>query len=228
MTSSSSVSSVRSASQVSRAALAWSVARFVLGVLMVGSLGYALSLSGDEFGWLSRLFVWVLVTILADELGGWFGYLALAAGVLPLVLGLPIAQWAVLFPLIGGALFATLLIKHSGGALVLPFAGALFAATLLGVDFIGDKLDPSLSLVHNKSMQQTALVAMVVGLGFSFVRQLGVYLWNAVSDYRARRTVVTRKTAAVPVLDLQLDTQTEPQKQESSTSNEQSKDHSKK
>lgn len=135
-------------------------------------LAYLLGTPGKDTSWLSLVFAWVLLTIFADELAGWFGYIALALGVLPLLVHTPPEQWYVVLPLVGGALFALLIIKHSGGPFVLPFGAALFAGTLLGAAKVGAKLDPNLKLVSQPDFQKMALTAMLIGVGFSFLRQL--------------------------------------------------------
>ncbi|MFC6660204.1 hypothetical protein [Deinococcus multiflagellatus] len=46
---------------------------------MLGLLAYFMWTPGE---WTTRLFAWVLLTILADEFGGWYGYAGLAMGAL--------------------------------------------------------------------------------------------------------------------------------------------------
>lgn len=93
-------------------------------------------------------------------------------------------------PLVGGALLALLLVKHSGGLFVLPFAGAVYALPLLAIARFGTKLDPELTLPAKSTFQRAALLAMVAGLAFSFVRQLvGVLL-----RYSARKRVTQTTT----------------------------------
>ncbi len=117
------------------------------------------------------------LVILADEFGGWFGYLGLLLGGLGYFSpSLPPAQWLIILPLVGGALMALLLVKHSGGVLVLPFAGLIFAGTLLAVARFGSKFDPTLKLPSNDTFLRSALIAMAAGLAFSLVRQL-IGLW---------------------------------------------------
>ncbi|MFC6660203.1 hypothetical protein [Deinococcus multiflagellatus] len=55
---------------------------------------------------------------------------------------------------------------------VLPFAGLLFAGTLLGAARLGTKLDPGLTLPARVDFQRTALVALALGLLVSAVRQI--------------------------------------------------------
>ncbi|GHF48170.1 hypothetical protein HNQ07_002681 [Deinococcus metalli] len=154
------------------------------GVMTLFALAYYMWTPGE---WPNELLVWVLLTILADEFGGWFGYAGLLLG------GLgyfspepPPAQWLVILPLIGGVLFAALLIKHSGGPFVLPFAALLYAGVLFVVGRYGLKVDPQLNLPANETFQRTALLAMGVGLGFSFVRQLIGIIARAVARRQAR------------------------------------------
>nr|WP_246580272.1 hypothetical protein [Deinococcus aestuarii] len=147
--------------------------------------------------WPMRLLFWVGLTILADEFGGWFGYLGAALGGLPFfVPALLTSQWAVIVPLVGGALLALLLVKHSGGAFVLPFAAAVFALPLLAVGRYGTKLDPELTLPANATFQRTALTAMLAGLAFSFVRQLVGVAWRYGRRRRARRAALATAEAA--------------------------------
>ena len=144
--------------------------RVFAGLALLGVLAYLLWTPGE---WTTKLMAWVLVTLLADELGGWFGYIGLGLGVLGLLAPeTPLAQWLVIFPLIGGALMALLLVKHSGGAFVLPFGALLFAAVVLGVGRYGAKIDPNLKLPANESFQLAAILPMLAGVAFSFVRQL--------------------------------------------------------
>lgn len=160
--------------------------RLFSGLALLGSLAYLMWNHGE---WPAMLMAWVLLVLVADELGGWFGYLGLLLGALPFVApGEPPAQWMIIVPLVGGALMALLLVKHSGGPLVLPFAGLLFAGTLLAAGRFGLKIDPQLTLPANAQFQRTALAAMTMGLALSFVRQVA----EAVLRRRARRLVEQR------------------------------------
>lgn len=178
----------------------WTVLRLLGGWAMLALLAYLLWTPGNPVvggGWAERLLAWVLLTILADEFGGWFGYFGVLLGGLPFFapgeLG---TQWPVILPLVGGALLALLLVKHSGGAFVLPFAAVIFALPLLAVGRYGTKLDPGLTLPGTATFQRAALSAMVAGLAFSFVRQLvGV----AVRYSRRRRAARSAALAAARV-----------------------------
>ncbi|WP_240730750.1 hypothetical protein [Deinococcus sp. S9] len=170
----------------------WMLLRLLGGWALVALLAYSLWSPGD---WVTQLLAWVLLTILADEFGGWFGYIGALLGGLPFFApGGAAAQWTVIVPLVGGALLALLLVKHSGGAFVLPFAGVIFALPLLVLARYGTKLDPSLTLPANETFLRTALTAMLAGLAFSFVRQLAGVVWR----YRARRRA-TRVAAGTVV-----------------------------
>ncbi|PTA69054.1 hypothetical protein [Deinococcus arcticus] len=139
------------------------------GVLVLGLLAYFMWTPGE---WTTRLFAWVLLTIVADEFGGWYGYGGLALGALGYLSPVtPPEQWSVILPLVGGALGGLLLLKHSGGLFVLPFAGVLFAGTLLVAARLGTRLDPELTLPARVEFQRTALVALGLGLLVSAVRQ---------------------------------------------------------
>lgn len=154
------------------------------GLMTLFALAYFMWTPGE---WPTMLLVWVLLTLLADEFGGWFGYIGLVLGGLGYFSpDQPAAQWLVILPLVGGALFAVLLIKHSGGPFVLPFAAVLYTGVLLGVARYGLKVDPQLNLPANATFQRTALLAMAVGLGISFVRQLTGIIYRAVIRRQAR------------------------------------------
>lgn len=149
--------------------------RLFTGWMLLFVLAYFMWVGGE---WPTKLLAWVLLAILADEFAGWFGYIGLLLGGLGYFSPTPPPdQWVVILPLVGGALFALLLIKHSGGPLVLPFAGALFAGTLFVAAKFGLKFDPALKLPSNETFLRSAMLAMLVGLGVSFVRQfIGLYL----------------------------------------------------
>lgn len=145
------------------------------GLVTLGVLAYFMWTPGE---WPVRLMAWVFLVILADEFGGWFGYLGLLMGGLGyLSPTAPPPEWLIILPLVGGALFALLLVKHSGGPFVLPFAGLLFAGTLLAVSRFGPKFDPKLTLPTTDEFLRAAILAMLVGLAVSFVRQfVGMFL----------------------------------------------------
>ncbi|WP_229780674.1 hypothetical protein [Deinococcus malanensis] len=144
--------------------------RVFTGLTLLGILAFLMWAPGQ---WPVMLFTWVLLVILADELGGWFGYLGLLLGGLAFLApgGAP-PQWPVIVPLVAGPLMGLLLIKHSGGPFVLPFGGLLFAGTLLVTARFGPRIDPQLTLPANVEFQRTAILAMLAGLAFSFVRQV--------------------------------------------------------
>lgn len=160
-----------------------------LGTRMVGgllTLGLLLAALGSGLEWPNALFLWVLLTIVADEFGGWFGYIAAFMGLLTL-LGFghqPAENWRIILPLVGGGLLALLVVKHSGGWGVLPFAAAVFALPVIAASQFGELLDPNLLLVADPDLVRSALLAMVVGMGLSLVRQL--ILW--IVDLAGRRT----------------------------------------
>jgi hypothetical protein len=171
--------------------------RLLGGWAVVALLAYFMWMPGD---WPTRLLAWVGLTILADEFGGWFGYIGAALGGLAFFApAAPPAQWAIIVPLVGGALLALLLVKHSGGPFVLPFAAAIFALPLLAVGRFGTRIDPELTLPANATFQRTALTAMLAAVAFSFVRQL----ISVLLGYRARQRVLRASLPATPVsLDL--------------------------
>mgnify|MGYP007116556971 CR=1 FL=1 len=178
----------------------WTFLRLLGGWLTVAALAYLLWMPGEEFGWLKMMFNWVLLTLLADEFAGWFGYMGLALGVLPFLYAGTPEQWFVIFPLIGGALFALLIMKHAGGPFVLPFAGALFAGAILLAQKLGDMLGTPIKLVSNPELERRALLAAAIGLAFSFVRQLvGMLLRWQKRRRAAAVTVTTVTTTPAPV-----------------------------
>lgn len=169
----------------------WTALRLLAGLVLLAALAYFMWTPGD---WPTRLFAWVLLTILADECAGWFGYTGLALGALAFFApSAPPEQWTLIVPLVGGALFALLLLKHSGGPFVLPFAAVIFAGALYATGRFGLKIDPALTLPANTTFQRSAVVPMLLGLGFSFVRQL---VGNALR-FAARRRA---GRAAAPVV----------------------------
>lgn len=102
--------------------------------------------------WYLKLGGWVLLTWLADECGGWFGYTVAVLGAAPFFAGLlgygalaPV-QWAVLYPLVLTGLLSALLVKHAGGPLLLPVALALLVAPILVARVLGPQLDAGITL----------------------------------------------------------------------------------
>lgn len=175
----------------------WTFLRLLGGWLTVAALAYLLWMPSQDFGWIKMMFVWVLLTLLADEFAGWFGYMGLALGVLPFLYSGTPEQWFVVFPLIGGALFALLIMKHSGGPFVLPFGAVLFVGAILASAKFGVKLDPSLKLPASRSFQEAAVLPMLGVVGFSFLRQLISMLWRWNARRRASRVLIS-SAAAVP------------------------------
>lgn len=176
----------------------WTFLRLLGGWATVAALAYLLWMPSKDSGWPTMLFGWVLLTLLADEFAGWFGYIALALGILPLLHAETAPeQWFIILPLIGGALFALLIMKHSGGPFVLPFGALLFAGTIIGAAKFGVKIDPSLKLPASSTFQHMALLPMLVMVSFSFVRQLISKLlrWQAARRARAAAVAVTTTPA---------------------------------
>ncbi len=149
--------------------------RLVWGFALLALLAYTLWQPGD---WPQKLGLWVLLTLLADEAGGWFGYLGAAAGGLPFFSNhAPPEQWFIILPLVGAALIAALIVKHSGGLLVLPFSLAIFALPIVAAQKLGPTLDTTLTLPGNATFQRESLGMAAVALAFSFVRQgVGLFL----------------------------------------------------
>lgn len=180
----------------------WIFLRLLGGWATVAALAYFLWIPNKDWGWLTLLFGWVLLTLLADEFAGWFGYFGLALGILPFFWKTPPEQWYVVFPLLAGALFALLIVKHSGGPFVLPFGAAIYAGAILGVGKLGEKLDPSLTLFNSPIFHRTALMAMAIGVGFSFLRQLISMIWRWYKARQARniaKSVITTPAASTVV-----------------------------
>lgn len=170
----------------SRAGL-WTFLRLLGGWASVAILAYLLGVPSGDFGWVKMIFAWVLLTLIADEFAGWFGYIGLALGALPF-LHTPPEQWFTLFPLLFAALFALLLVKHSGGPLVVPFAALLFIGTIVGAEKLGIKMKIPLALLSNPEFRRAATVPMLAVMSFSFVRQLVSVGWR----WQAQRRLVPR------------------------------------
>lgn len=168
--------------------------RFFAGLALLAGLAFFLWTPGE---WQNKLFAWVLLTILADECAGWFGYAGLGLGLLVLIApGTPPEQWFVILPLIGAALFALLLLKHSGGPLVLPFAGLIFTGAVLAADRVGQMLDTPIKLLGSPEFQRMSVLPVVIGLGLSFVRQSV----SALLRWSARRRGAAGQVAAVTAI----------------------------
>ena len=73
---------------------------------------------------------------------------------------------------LGVALFARMTGRAVARDTALPFGALLFAAVVLGVGRYGAKIDPNLKLPANESFQLAAILPMLAGVAFSFVRQL--------------------------------------------------------
>ncbi|MGY2892137.1 hypothetical protein [Deinococcus sp. UYEF24] len=160
--------------------------RLLWGFALLGLLAYTLWQPGN---WPEKLTLWVLLTLLADEAGGWFGYLGAALGGLPFLSNhAPPEQWWIILPLVGAALIAALIVKHSGGPLVLPFALAVFALPIFLIQKLGPSLDTSLTLPGNPVFQRAALGMAALALAFSFVRQaVGIFLRRRLERPQAGR-----------------------------------------
>lgn len=159
----------------------WTIARILSGWLTLAVLAYFMWSPGD---WPIRLFVWILLTILADEFAGWFGYIAIALGALAFFSPYaPPEQWFIIVPLLGCALFATLIVKHSGGLLVLPFAAALFVIPLFAAERLSPMIDPSVTLFGNAQFKRMALLAIGIGLIISVIRHIVALILK----YRAKK-----------------------------------------
>lgn len=170
--------------------------RLFAGLCILAGLAFFLWTPG---AWQNKLFVWVLLTILADECAGWFGYAGVALGLIVLFApGATPEQWFVILPLIGAALFALLLLKHSGGPFVLPFAGLIFTGAVLAADRVGGIIDTPIRLLGSPEFQRMSVLPMVIGLGVSFVRQSvsGLLRWSA--RRRVAASASASSTAATP------------------------------
>lgn len=168
----------------------WIFFRLVVGWLLITGLTYFFWTPGD---WKVQLFLWILITILADEIAGWFGYIGLSLIALIFLNPQPTPnEWFIIAPLIGGALFGLLLIKHSGKVLVLPAAGLLFLGTLFLMQKITPMLDESIKLPMNPEFQRMVILPMLIGLGFSFIRQVTVILWRKLAKQRSEQKITQR------------------------------------
>jgi hypothetical protein len=144
------------------------------GLALLALMSYTLWQPGD---WPQKLSLWVLLTLLADEAGSWFGYLGVVAGSLPFFSNYaPPEQWWIILPLVGSSLIAALIVKHSGGPLVLPFAFALFALPIVLAQKLAPTLDTTLTLPDNAQFRTSSLLMAALALAFSLLRQgAGMY-----------------------------------------------------
>ena len=140
----------------------------------------------------------MLLTLLADEAGGWYGYLGAALGGLPFFSNhAPPEQWWIVLPLVGTALTASLIVKHSGGPLVLPFAFVLFGLPILAAQRLRSSLDTTLTLPGNPTFQRAALGMAAAALAFSFVRQaVGIMLRRRLERPKAAARGAADSTAS--------------------------------
>ena len=170
-----------------RALFAW-----LLGLALLAGLVVALL---TDLPWWQKLGVWVLLTLLLDECGGWFGYLGALAGGAPFLaplLGARVGavaappEWSVVYPLVLSALVALLLVKHAGagglsGLLLSPLA---YAAPIVLARSFGHRLDASVTLPEDPVFLAWAVGPAVLGLGLALLRRV---VWVA-----ARRDVATQ------------------------------------
>lgn len=164
--------------RVGSALTPWIVGTVLLVSLVVGLL------SGLE--WPEKLGLWILLVLLLDECGAWFGYTGVAAGLLPLlvredgsVIGLgttgsftPTLEWTVLFPLVGSALVGALLVRHAGGLLALPLSLVAYALPIVLVRLIGPQLDASVTLPSSRLFVVWAVWPAIAGTIVSLARRL--------------------------------------------------------
>lgn len=157
-----------------------------LGAWLIGSLallGMLFVLLGD-FPWPWKLGAWVLLTLILDECGGWFGYTGALAGAAPLlapalnpllaeraVLAGPAPEWFVVFPLVVVGLLGLLLVKHTGGLPALPLALAAFVLPILLARFVAPQLDATVTLPASRTLFDWALWPAVIGVGLAVVRR---------------------------------------------------------
>lgn len=163
---------------------------WVLGLACLGALAYVMTLPLD---WQTKLVAWIVLTLIADEAGNWFGYSAIVLGILPLGLislgfwpFLPVAsvpeQWWIICPLIAGSLLACLVMKHAGGPFLLPFAAALFALPILAAAKLAPSVDSTIKFPANAEFQKLAFIAVGIGLLISLVRQVVAILLRRRSE----------------------------------------------
>lgn len=154
-----------------RALLAW-----LLGLLLLAGLVLALL---ADLPWWQKLGLWVLLTLLLDEVGGWFGYVGALAGGAPFLapllggrFGAAPTEWTVVYPLILAALIALLLVKHAGGLVGLPLSLLAYAAPLFLARSFGGRLDATVTLPESATFVAWAVWPAVLGLGLALLRRV--------------------------------------------------------
>lgn len=144
--------------------------RWTIGLLGLIVLGVALL---GPLEWPLKLAAWIVIVLLLDECGNWFGYTGAALGGLPLLADLidpfvnvtaAAPQWYTAFPLVVAGLIAALLVKHAGGWFGLPFAGALVLAPILLARQFGSQLDETVTLPNSADFLTYTLWPTVAGL----------------------------------------------------------------
>jgi len=155
------------------------VIAWVLGVLMLGAVVHVLR---GDYDWTIKTAVWVLLTVLLDECGGWFGYLSLTAGVLGLFS--PTAEWYVILPLVGSGLLGLLLVMHAANVFAVPFAVAAFAVPIMLAREFGELLDARVTLPASQDFLTYTLGPAIVG-------------GTVALAWRSYRVVAARKQRAV-------------------------------
>ncbi len=165
-----------------RALLAWLLGLLLLAVMVLALL--------SDFPWWQKLGLWVLLTLLLDEVGGWFGYVGALAGGAPFLTPLlgerysavpAPPEWTVVYPLILSALIALLLVKHAGGLIGLPLSLLAYAAPIVLARSFGHRLDATVTLPESATFLTWAAWPAVLGVLLSLLRRV---LWFA-----ARRNV---------------------------------------
>ncbi|WP_052351597.1 hypothetical protein [Deinococcus pimensis] len=161
-----------------------SLAAWLVGLGLLAALVLALL---SPLDWPLKLGAWVLLTLLLDESGNWFGYTGVLVGALPLLLGkdghpvvpalstlaLPTTpEWSVVFPLVAAGLVALLLVKHTGTLVALILSVAVFVLPILLARRIGPSLDESVKLPGTSDFLTWALGAAIVGVVVALARRV--------------------------------------------------------